>query len=151
MIIQNTEGLFYSNNGVNPPQAGMRYFGWSKAYAASTITPQIRFTIAAANPVINITVAQQSLVDVTTADNYYGFGSWVYQFSCDTAGTIAVQFNSASGGGTSGNYANDRTLTTSTRQIDINWGASSGWPAAISTFLFMMHCNRWDYVTVTQL
>lgn len=141
-----TEGLSLFNMGSSTITSGTRYYCWSKA-TTSSATSHIRFTIGASNPPIHITMkiwyAFRNTNDTTQYRSvWHNIGIYV-----DTSGNVTNWLNAADG---FGNIGMDSNVSTSTRQADIqlwNSSVSSGFLSGFADIL----CNKWNFVTVTQL
>ena len=145
-LITSTEGLSMGQSANNPITGGMRFYGMSKTQSGTSTINLLRFTIASSNPAIHITTRyyntfQENLRNDTFNTSWTNLGLYV-----DTSGGIATWQH---GGDGNGNVGFDRDVSTSTRQADIRF--INGNTNPILSVVFFIYCNRWDYVTVTQL
>jgi hypothetical protein len=141
-----TDGLSLFNMGSTTITSGMRYYGWSKATTASA-TSHFRFTIGASNPPIHITMKIWYAFRNVNDSSSYVSAFRVYGIYVDTSGNVTVWNTSGDG---IGNTFISAEVLTSSRQADIQlWSpnVSSGFISGTAHIL----CNKWNFVTITQL
>jgi hypothetical protein len=141
-----TDGLSLFNMGSTTITSGMRYYGWSKATTASA-TSHFRFTIGASNPPIHITMKIWYTFRNLNDTSHFRSAWRIIGIYVDTSGNVTTSINSDDG---FGNVGIDAGVSASTRQADFqmwNGAISSGFVSGTVHIL----CNKWNFVTVTQL
>lgn len=141
-IIRGSEGIIM--NSSNTSNAYMRWYSRGKNDSG----PFIRFTIAAGNPYIHVMVKAYWSMTQTNANDFHSSEQIWTSFYCDTNGNCANTLNGFWISGANNGYG----YNFATRQANLYLSASSngGFPAKISA-LFEIYCNRWDYVTVSNV
>jgi hypothetical protein len=137
------------NQGLIMNQANGNAYTRIYSCARTTTGGYIRFTISGGNPPVHIFV--KSYVAFTQTNGSFDFNTaitiWQSMY-CDTSGnmygSVGSSWNSGAG--------MDRGWNTSSRQADLWISASSsgGFPGKASINC-EIYCDRWDYVTLTQL
>lgn len=140
--ILGSEGIVMNQANGN---AYMRLYSRGK----NNVGPYIRFSISGGNPNLHVVIV--TYVAFTQTNNSFDFNSsntkWNSIF-CDTSGNTYSGF----AGGFNSGAGLDINFITSSRQADL-WvfnSANGGFPgnASISCEIF---CDRWDYLTVSNL
>lgn len=139
----------YSNQGLIMNQSNTNGYFRTYACARNNSGPILRFTFGAGNPPIHMNFHMHMAFDQTNGSFDFNNARWQREgLYVDTAGNIS---NSWSGAWWSGGNAGFG-WNLSNRQADLWIGSSTtgGFPGKGSISLDMF-CDRWDYVTITNL